>query len=136
MDSSGSKKLTLRVGQEGVLDDQRPRRQARVPRRHPLVGVQDPADRAVPDGVAADPPAAADGVLHHLLEVVRLPERAPAERRVVGVRLTQEPAFDPAVHAHLQAPDPEPAAASSSRAVGSRPSRRWVSCQQRDELHV
>ena len=25
-------------------------------------------------------------------------------------------------------------AASSSRAVGSRPSRRWVSCQQRDEM--
>ena len=27
-----------------------------------------------------------------------------------------------------------PLAASSSRAVGSRPSRRWVSCQQRDEM--
>src|ERR1700733_9758380 len=100
----------LRVGQEGVLDDQRSRRQVRVPQRHLLVGVQDAADRAVADGVAADAPPAADGVLHHLLEVVRLPERVPAEARVVGVRLAQEPALDPAVHTQLQAPDPEPAA--------------------------
>ena len=97
-----------------MLDDQRSRRQARVPQRHLLVGIQDPADRAVADGMAADPPAAADGVLHHLLEVVRLPERVPAEGGVVGVRLAQESALDPAVHAQLQAPDPKPVAAAET----------------------
>ena len=104
-----------------MLDDQRSRRQARVPQRHLLVGIQDAADRAVADGMAADSPAAADGVLHHLPEVVRLPERVPAEGGVVGVRLAQEPALDPAVHAQLQAPDPEPAAVAPTESILTEP---------------
>jgi hypothetical protein len=35
----------LRVGQEGVLDDQGPRRQARMPRRHPCPRVGPPTSR-------------------------------------------------------------------------------------------
>ncbi len=81
-----------------------------MPQHHLLVGVQDAADRAVANGVAADSPVAADGVLYYLLEVVGLPERVTAERGVAGVWLAQAAALGAAVHAQLQAPDPEPAA--------------------------
>lgn len=51
-----SRPARARSGHQGSLGE------ARMPQRHPLVGIQDPVDRAVADGMAADPPAAADGV--------------------------------------------------------------------------